>query len=214
MPGQLYDPDTMARKAALAPLQLSTLAEEYRKNQTNFLTFEKQPAPAPVARKENFSASSGNRFGAMGKGEFDALYGLNAPAPVTYPASAAPRAEAMSGAVITKNGEQKCTPGFEMRDGRCQEVQTDTLCQPGWVKKGALCVKGPTEFMTVSNNDAPPRSAAAMRESGEYTQEERRKYLQEMETAAPAWQSTALPVIGGAAVLLAAVLLVRRARAD
>lgn len=209
MPAQLYDRDTLEQESKLSPMPLSALALEYRKNDTNFLTFEHKPSlptmENAMAKRERFDVA--NKFGAMGKGEFDFLYGLNAPQAVTYELpSLRKKIESQTGAIIIKEGEAKCTPGYEMKNGKCEVVQTDIICQPGWNKQGGICVKGSTEFMTVSNVADSTRTGDEVRAGG-YNTAEKRKYLQEMATASTVSPSTT-PLIQHMALGLFAFVVV------
>jgi hypothetical protein len=62
--------------------------------------------------------------------------------------------EHMSGAIILKEGETKCTPGYTLKNGQCVMENTNVVCQPGWVKQNGVCVKAPREFMQGSYGTA------------------------------------------------------------
>lgn len=127
----------------------------------------------------------GDAFGPAGRGAFDALYGLNRPAEnVVYTKPATENLEA----VITKDGEELCGPGRHMENGRCVETKFEAQCQPGWVKKGDLCVAPVTE-LSVGNQEG-------------VTGDRLKKYLQEMQTGTPvAWSESPI-VLCAIAVLL------------
>lgn len=136
------------QKAANPIRPLAPEAQEMRANQTNFLAFG-GPGGAQEVRTEYMKL--GRSFGE--KGAFDFRYGLNAPVMTDYSAGPSPwsytkpSVERLA-AVIEKGGEQKCSPGHELKDGKCVPKTSDIVCKPGWKKQGGVCVKDTgAEFM-------------------------------------------------------------------
>lgn len=168
---QAFDTQDAAAIGTSPPLSQKAVA--YSDNNTNFLAMQGTNAP----RKSVEYFNVGNRFGAAGKGEFKARYGLNRPAEVDVSTK-----ENLS-AMIVKDGVTMCSPGQEMRDGRCVPIVSETGCQPGWNKKGGVCVKGEHEFS--SGMEATDAAQVGVVGNDGVTLNRMRKYMQEMQTGTP-----------------------------
>lgn len=169
---QAFDTSTTNDVMKLSTNKISKKANDYTKHDTNFLAFQGDNTPTRAVEYFNV----GNTFGQHGKGEFKAKYGFNVPAKSNVDVNMTEKLEA----VIEKDGKDICPPGNELINGSCKPIMTDIVCQPGWVKKGGICVKDKVEF----NNGYVNTTNTGVSEDG-VTLNRMRKYMQEMQTGEP-----------------------------
>lgn len=110
--------------------------------------------PTPVPTGAGFDVS--NRLQTGGKGTWAFKYGLNAPDQHTWRGNTRENLAA----TIEKGGQKSCSHGLVLRGGQCVPDKAETVCKPGWVKQGAICVKGPTEFQSAYGPGGPEAAPA------------------------------------------------------
>lgn len=177
---------TNSNQQNLKPLQLSNLASKYRAEQTNFLAFDNKQYKGVSNTPERVEKYNLNdTFGE--KGGYKFKYGLNANQDVGWSTPESilkvPTKELARGVIVIKDGQKKCTPGYDLRNGECvaSVSQSDIDCLPGWSKRGGICVKGGREFQggeeSADGPDVVLRSAKEIMDTG-LGDNERRVYLQ------------------------------------